>query len=313
MISAKVIKDSISESGKRLTTLQLCFPRCILSEFNTHRQFSRNAASSRAIPVKKMIQDVIDNPFIPLHWGKNQPGMQAFEETNNTVVLDEYDLQSYMDQYVNYFIKIKKEYDREKAWLKARDNAVEIAEAFADAGYHKQLVNRLLEPFMWTHVLVTSTEWNNFLRLRNHPDAEPHIRILAQKMEEALNTSTPKLLKQGEWHLPYITDEDKPLDELIKVSVARSARLSYYTFDGKISTFDKDLELFSKLAEAEPEHGSPFEHQATPDKPLKLFSENYLISLGIKPFIMWNNPHLHGNLVGWKQYRKIYFKSELYK
>lgn len=308
MISAKVIKDSISESGKRLTTLQLCFPRCILSEFNTHRQFSRNAASSRAIPVKKMIRDVIDNPFIPLHWGKNQPGMQAFEETNSPVLFKLYE--QAVDGY--YFLE-NYPVTREKAWLKARDNAVEIAQAFADAGYHKQLVNRLLEPFMWTHVLVTSTEWDNFFRLRNHPDAEPHIKILAQKMREALDNSKPTLLKVGEWHLPFISDDDKEssdkhytIEQLICVSVARSARLSYYTFDGKVSTFEADLGLYQKLANADPEHGSPFEHQATPDilNDQKSFDDNK---------ITWKNPSLHGNFVGWKQNRKITFNHEVYK
>src|SRR5271155_3746289 len=136
--SVTVIEDSVSQIGRtRLCTLQLRYPRWIHAEFMTHRVFSRNAASSRAIPVKKLVQDVMDDPFVPLFWGKNQKGMQAGEEHNDPVLLDG------VPNYWNF----DEPFSREKAWLIARDRAVEIATALAKAGYHKQLVNRLLEPF----------------------------------------------------------------------------------------------------------------------------------------------------------------------
>lgn len=292
MIKAEIICDSISDFDKRLTTMKITFPRIILAEFNTHRQFSRNTSSSRAIPIKKMIKDVEENPFIPLHWGKHQAGMQAFEECNEDVDIFNFSWgQSFLEP-------------RETAWLIARDNAVRIATSFMEAGYHKQIVNRLLEPFMWTHMVVSSTEWDNFFRLRDHKDAEPHIRMLAQAMKKAYNESSPKNLQYGEWHLPFIKEEERvnSIDDLLKVSTARCGRVSYQTFDGKDSLFADDVKLYDKLAHTgdDPEHGSPFEHQATPDNK----TENADV---------WVTPGLHGNFVGWIQHRKKVFGSGNYK
>ena len=201
-ISATVVADSIGDHSPRLTTMLLRYPRCIHAEFMTHRVFSRNAASSRAIPVKKLIQDVTDDPFVPLFWGANKPGMQAGEECNAPVIWEN-----------PQFSLETERMSREQAWLEARDDAVQYARMFADAGYHKQIVNRLLEPFSHITVVVTATQWSNFFALRLHADAEPHIRRLADRMWEAMAGSTPEVLMPGEWHLPFVSKDERRDDE----------------------------------------------------------------------------------------------------
>ncbi len=235
-ITAKIITDSISPDKIRLTTFQLRYPRVIHAEFMTHRQFSRNASSSRAIPVERLIQDVLDDPYIPIHWGKNQKGMQAQEEHDASVVIRELDGDW--------------PYERVDAWLWARDRAVEAARAFATANYHKQLTNRLLEPFAHINVVVTATEWSNFLAVRDHPDAMPEIQELARAIKAAMAASTPQLLSFGDWHLPYVNDKQGSLDSKLiwdyalkhdcdlmevarRVSAARCARVSYVTHEGR--------------------------------------------------------------------------------
>lgn len=279
-ISAKVIKDSVGEYSPRLTTLQLRLPRIILAEMNTHRMISKNASSSRAIPVKRLIQDVMDNPYIPVHWGKNQKGMQAYEENDELVEI------LYEDgfEFVN----------NKTAWLKARNNAVEFAKAFDAAGYHKQIVNRLIEPYMYTNIVATATNWANFLYLRDHHAAQPEIQILAQCVKSALETSVPEELSYGEWHLPYITDEDRKeynQEDIKKISAARCARVSYKTVEGKRPTAEEDLVLFDRLVNGDRIHASPLEHQASPD----WFDDKN---------DSWKNKELHGNFNGWIQYRK---------
>lgn len=182
-ISAQTILRSrhSQRPDKVLSTLLLRYPRWIHAEFMTHRVFSRNAASSRAIPIKKLIQDVMENPAIPLFWGKNQKGMQANEECHALVEFGE----EWVDTGIGLLPDTKR-LAREEAWLLARNQAVNAAEAFMNAGYHKQIVNRLLEPFAHITVLVSATEWENFLELRDHKDAEPHIRMLAQEIRKCL-------------------------------------------------------------------------------------------------------------------------------
>lgn len=143
-----------------------------------------------------------------------------------------------------------------------------MAEAFDAAGYHKQIVNRLLEPFMHINVVVTSTEWSNFYALRDHSDAEPHIQLLAQKMREAAYLSEPNQLLYGQWHLPYVSlveQSDYGLDKCKAMSTARCARVSYLTHDGRVPSVDEDIELYTRLVGTNPLHASPAEHQATPD------------------------------------------------
>lgn len=242
-ISATIIADSRSENLTRLTTMELRYPRFIHAEVMTHRMFSRNASSSRAIPVERLIADVMSDPAMPIHWGKNQRGMQA-----------------------------KKEHDAliegltpEQHWLKARDQAVEMALQFSLAGYHKQVVNRLLEPFAHINVIVTATDWANFFTQRLHEDAQPEIHELARQMHIAMEHSRPKIIPVGQWHLPYVT-ESGDISVLKRVSAARCARVSYKTHDGRTPSVEEDLALFDNLATAEPRHLSPLEHVCTPGK-----------------------------------------------
>lgn len=282
-IQAKVIADSISDAYNRITTLQLIYPRFIHAELMTHRVFSRNASSSRAIPVKKMIQMVRDDPAMPIHWGKNEPGMQAKEQIQHVFAAKD-------------------------LWKVAARNAADLAEEMMHLGLHKQVANRILEPFQHIGVILTATEFDNFFELRMHPDAQPEIQELANQMHLAMTESDPVKLKPGEWHLPYVTTEDcyalnafgYPSDTLMKISAARCCRVSYLKHDGTQPSIDEDLKLCERLAGAKPIHASPFEHQASPD---------VLRYEAGGP--EWENPELHGNFVGWKQYRKYIEQSFL--
>lgn len=237
---ARVLLDSISEAGIRLTTLEVTFPRFVLAEFNTHRQFSRNSASSRAIPTAKIIERVANDPVTPLEWGRNQKGMSASEQLSD-----------------------EDKEEAERAWLDARDCAVEQAQKLHHLNVHKQIVNRLLEPFLWHTVIVTATEWENFFELRCSPNAQPEIREAAVRVRDAMKASTPALVHQGEWHMPLIQPDERDLDieTLKRVSVARCARVSYLTHEGA-REIEKDLELCERLKRDR--HLSPFEHVATP-------------------------------------------------
>lgn len=289
-IEAKVICDSIGEKSPRLTTFQLKYPRFIHSEFMTHRVFSRNASSSRAIPVNKMIADIIEDTAMPIHWGKNQPGMQAKEE-HNAPVYDKKDLNNLGMPFPR---------TPEQAWKDVRDKVIEEAKAFHESEYHKQVVNRLLEPFMHISVIATASNFDNFYHLRRHEDAQPEIKALADAMYSAQKASTPALLSEGDWHLPYVTEADREAysdpQTLLKVSVARCARVSYLTHDGKEPSLEADLKLYDRLVGSEPLHASPAEHQAKVDG-FFIYPPNSELD--------WNNPHLSGNFdKGWIQYRK---------
>lgn len=251
-ITAKTIADSIARSGDRVTTLQLRYPRFVHAELMTHRVFSRNASSSRAVPVERLIKDVLEDTAMPIHWGKNQKGMQADEEHSAPVVIG-----FSSDDYVYG--------TPEQAWLAARDNAISMARVFSDAGYHKQVVNRLLEPFSHINVIVTATEWENFFELRDHPAAQPEIRALAKAMRGAMAGSEPVETRTGQWHLPYLPLQDRigrSLLEQIQVSAARCARVSYWTHDGRPTDPNEDVKLAIELWDSG--HFSPFEHQARP-------------------------------------------------
>lgn len=257
MINATIIADSISHAGHRLTTMEVTLHRFVLSEFNTHRAFSRNSSSSRAIPIAKQIERVLENPAVPISFGKNQKGMQAGDEIDNPEVARE-------------------------AWLKARDSAVEHAQHLAALGVHKQTVNRLLEPFMWQTIIVSATEWQNFFSQRCSPLAQPEIRLAAEAMRTAYESSTPVEIFKGEWHTPYITREEEAIlsmEERKQISVARSARVSYLNHDG-VRDLEADFNLYNRLVSANPPHYSPMEHVATPGDGL-------------------------GNFEGWKQLRHV--------
>jgi len=275
MIKAEIVCDSLASSGVRLTTFVLTYPRFIHAEFMTHRVFSRNASSSRAIPVKKSIQMVRDNPVIPLAFTRNQKGMQG------GVALDG-----------------EAHAKAVAAWLEGRDRAVEIAEKLSDLEVHKQYANRVLEPYATITVVVTATDWENFFALRVHPAAQPEICLLATLMWEAYSLGTPEELYDGDWHLPFIKPGDRTnalryvnyenlgvnFDELIlKQSVARCARVSYLNHDGTSSTEEQDMQLYDRLLGSAPLHASPAEHQA----------------------MACGDPNVRsGNFRGWIQYRK---------
>ncbi|HVT63030.1 MAG TPA: hypothetical protein VHD33_06070, partial [Legionellaceae bacterium] len=242
-ISVKILADSVAPCGKRLITREWTYPRSIHSEVKTHRALSTNSASSRAIPVEKLIQRVVDDPFIPEHIGKNQKGMQADVEISDN---------------------LKEE--AVKIWLQGCDEAVKTARQLLTLGIHKQVVNRVIEPYMWMTTIVSATENSNLWGLRDHPMAEPHFQKLARMDREAVNNSTPRVLKAGEWHLPLIDfnneiDCSLSIEDMIKVSVGRCARVSYLTHDGRRDP-KEDIRLHNDLVVQEPLHASPAEHVA---------------------------------------------------
>jgi hypothetical protein len=292
MIQAKVIADSLSTAGVRITTLELQYPRFIHGEVMTHRVFSRNAMSSRAIPVAKMVQQVLSDPAMPIHWGKNQPGMQAAEEHDAPVTVPGV-LRNAFGAFNGYHNPdhAPEQTDKVTWWRFLGWVGALGATAYADAGYHKQIVNRRLEADQWMRTLVTSTEWTNFFELRAHPDAQPEFHELALQMQGAMGSSEPVLMASsndvGSWHLPYILDSERALyrpDILVKLSTARCARVSYLTHDGETPDVQKDLALFERLVGSRPLHASPAEHQARAS------------SFG---------HHRSRNFTGWTQHRQL--------
>lgn len=275
---AKVVADSINPAGVRLTTLQLLYPRFIHAELMTHRMFSRGASSSRAIPVAKMIDQVRNDPAMPIHWGANIPGMQANEELPEGL-----------------------KGEAMRAWLRAARQVADIAEEMAQYKLHKQVANRILEPFQLMSVIVTATEWDNFFLLRDHPMAQPEIQLLAKVMKAAMHESKPAArgvvtlrdwtapdrMQERFWHLPYISDEERGLyrmDVLLKLSTARCARVSYKNHDGTEPNVNKDIDLHDQLVASEPKHASPTEHQA---------------------LALSHHSQFFKNFRGWVQYRQV--------
>jgi thymidylate synthase ThyX len=247
---------------QRITTLQLRYPRFIHAEFMTHRAFSRNASSSRAIPVEKLTKAATSDPALFVHIGSNKPGMQAGEQVDDAT---------------------REKFEQE--WRELAEINAEYALRWANKyNIHKQVVNRVMEPWHHIDVVVTATNWRNFFDLRAHPAAQPEIQELAVKMREAIESKegghipsmppgtlypdSPYLRDPRNVHLPYVRDEEKqslPLDVCVKLSVARCARVSYSNHDGSTPDILKDIDLHDRLIEAEPAHASPAEHQAVPD------------------------------------------------
>jgi hypothetical protein len=242
----RVIEDSLNPYNKiRLTTLQLRYWRGIHAEFMTHRVFSRNASSSRAIPVSTFLKQVWNDPATPVHWGANQPGMKARTE-----------LTGFKKWFAQFMWKTSGRIICCLVWLTNKVSSP-----------HKQVFNRLLEPWQYISVIVTSTEWDNFFELRNHPDAQPEIQELAREMKYAMDNSKPT---ERYTHVPYITGSDRialgqdaSTGRLMQISTARCARVSYFTHDKQIPEIEKDLKLFNDLVGSVPIHASPTEHQAT--------------------------------------------------
>ena len=291
-ITATVVADSTHE-GNRITTLQLRYPRFIHSELMTHRMFSRGASSSRAVPINKTIEQVRDDPAMPIHWGKNKAGMQASEQIEGT--------------------------DPADLWYYCANTACEGAVNLQAIGLHKQVVNRVLEPYQFIHVILTATEWDNFFALRLHPDAQPEMQELAKVIKIAMKQALPNFIPVDGWHLPYISSDELAglgfiVDEatLCNVSAARCARVSYLNHDNSNPNIDKDLELARKLEESG--HLSPFEHQATPMEFPRLTSgvveEGGKISFSLDDgttHIDRNQNAWSGNFRGFVQYRQLIF------
>ena len=294
MINAKILLDSINPVGNRITSWILTYPRFFHSEILTHRAFSRNAASSRAIPVKRMIDDIRQNCAMPIFWGKNQAGMQAKEELDDIIKRREILVSPVGNSLDPYTLTVTDKHAAKHEWLAARDSAIKHAEKMMELGVHKQIANRIIEPFMHMTVIITGTEFENFFALRAHPDAQPEFQDLAYKMLDIYQLSEPNKLKAGEWHIPFGDKLDEtrltelyyqtaiPHEELkLRISVARCARVSYLNFEGK-DDYNKDIELSETLSSSG--HWSPFEHCA-----MALSTSEY-----------------SGNFKGWKQYRKTF-------
>lgn len=262
---AKVVAASTRDCVNRIYTLQLKYPRFIHGEFLTHRAFERNSSSSRAIPVRKMLAQVWSDPAMPIHWGKNEPGMQARSQLTGVRL-----------------------WAAKKLWRTAGKVACVFAWTLMKLGQHKQVANRLLEPWQWMHTVVTATDWDNFFELRIHPDAQPEIRELAERIKEAKDSANVRVLGAGEWHLPYVLPSERklPLETQKQISAARTARVSYLTHDGKHPDIEQDVALFQRLAGSKPRHYSPLGHQARPEE------------------------GRHANLQGWKSFRREIEESE---
>lgn len=273
MNKIEIVADSKNEWGQRITSMVVTFPRFLLAEMNTHRALSRNSASSRAIRFEKMVQSVQDNPFIPLKWQKDHTGMQGTEYFDENFKYD------FFSTHQGGYTQMS---TLPEIWLEARDHAIQVAEQLHSAGVTKQLCNRLLEPFMYHTALITATEWENFFALRVSEHAEIHFQDIAQKMLDAMNTSEPKRLKAGEWHIPFGDNlnprelyeyfgfnidyskidpiETRTVENLkVKLAAVRCARISYLN-QGKETSIEDDLKLHDRLASSG--HWSAFEHCA---------------------------------------------------
>lgn len=303
-ITATVIQDSIcSRTATRITTFELEYPRFIHSEFMTHRMFSRNAASSRAIPISKLIKLVEQKPARPIEWGVNVKGMQAAE----TLDLPQMMKASAM-------------------WVDASKTACTFARIFEGLKLHKQITNRILEPYQMIKVVCTATTYDNFFHLRKHPDAQPEIRELATVMWNAYNKSSPLSVGPGVWHVPYVLREDTEMgisyyiweeqnnlekqviktyltvDEAIKISASCCAQVSYRLLNADIN---KAHEIFDRLVTSKPVHASPLEHQATPMSNLTNSCNNCDswergVTHSDKQGRLWS-----GNFLYWIQHRQL--------
>ena len=257
LYDVKIIEDSISHNGNRITTWMLTYPRIIHAELLTHRVFSRNSSSSRAIPAKKMISMIEQHPFVPLKFIKTHPGMQGYE-----------------------YFEGGEEEKVKRIWLESAKSAINYSKELLELKVSKQIINRILEPYSYITVILTATEFDNWFKLRLDKNAEIHIQHLARLMLELYNANPPKLLDMYEWHIPManvfnsnqlVTLPDLEFikylppnmtnETLIKlfVSTARCARTSYLNFLGK-DDYESDINLFMSLYNDC--HMSPFEHCA---------------------------------------------------
>lgn len=300
-VTAQIIADSISDDGTRITTFELDYPRIVHAELMTHREFSRNAASSRAIPTKAVLERVMNDPAMPVHFGKNQTGMQDAGE----------------------HFELINGYTPQEWWKLMALSAAKFSEGFAEAGYHKQVANRGTEFAQNIKVVVTSTSYDNWFWLRYCEMADPTIKVLSNVMLSAYKDSTPRLLTPGEWHVPYYfdgywsaTSDDKlfelavdvhghTLAEALKISSSCSAQVSYRKCD---DTLEKAVGLYDRLVGAEKVHASPFEHQGTPVTKSGVFVNAFAYPMSWEQGITHvdRDGKFHsGNFTGWIQHRQL--------
>lgn len=324
-IEVQIIADSISKAGDRVTTFELTYPRIIHAEFMTHRVFTRNAMSSRAVPVKRMVEIIQSCLAMPVRFGANQPGMQDKGLEHEALVT------------VNQGNFIKEMTGRE-AWEFAANQMGSLALAFDAAGYHKQVCNRLIEPFQMMKTVMTATELNNFWWLRVDADADPTIDELSKVMKEAFDNSMPEELQPGQWHTPYVEHfcenvgtegDDKwvfagyyvegedghkvilDVEEAKAISASCCAQVSYRRLD---NTKEKALDIYGRLLSGRKVHASPFEHQCSPIK--ETIDESWKDDYTNCPFdpYTWEEGITHvdrqgnlwsGNLKGFIQHRQL--------
>ncbi len=289
-ISAEILADSLNETGQRITTFLVVFPRIVLAEFNTHRMLTRNSASSRATPFERMLNRLATEPFIPIKFQKEHSGMQGSEYFEGSELSEV-----------------------EAIWISAKESMILHSKLLSEKKVTKQLCNRLLEPFMYHTVIVTATDWENFFSLRAHEAAEIHIADLAYKMLVSYNEYEPKKLKAGEWHIPFGNKMDmerihklvvnKPVisnevitDIKIKIATARCARVSYLNYEGN-DDYEADIKLHDKLSELG--HWSPFEHCARSMTDIEIGNNFTINDFG-------NEYGTSGNFRGFVQYRKTF-------
>jgi thymidylate synthase ThyX len=292
LIKAEVIKDSYNpDFDSRITTMVIEYPRIILSELNTHRVLSKNSSSSRAVPVKKMLELIASNPAMPVRFGDNQPGMQDKGENS------------------------KNSEAAKVLWIEAAKSSASYVKVMHDMNIHKQVCNRLIEPFQMMKTCITATQWSNFFNLRLHTDADPTIYALAEAMKSAMNSSNPVELKEGEWYVPFVNevrvegnqvfyDQDGfqiSVEDALMISCSCSAQTSYRLNDYSL---EKAKIIYDKLINSKPAHSSPTEHCAMP---ITRKTSNPLDYFGVKgvTHIDRNLVPCSGNFHGWVQYRQL--------
>jgi hypothetical protein len=285
-IVARVVASSYAPaSDSQIITWELEYPRIIHSELMTHRVFSRNGASSRAIPIQKVIEQVKTNPAKPVHWGKNQPGMQAKEELSPIA---------------------KRQV--EALWETAATDMAFLANAMDECGAHKQIANRVLEPFQFMKVVLTTTEDENFFWLRLHEDADPTIEALARCMYWSADEVESQHLGVGDWHTPYFDSgfwssftHKESKEEALAISASCCAQVSFRALDPSLEKAEK---IYQRLVESEPVHASPFEHQATPMGVITQGTLPHGCQDGVT-HVDRNGNYWSGNFRGWIQNRQL--------
>ena len=235
--SATVLAATKNARGKRIVTWELVYPRYIHAELMTHRCFSRNAASSRAVPIERMVREVIEAPVFFEEVGLDKPGMSSDGEVRPGV----------RDGF-------------RMGWKELGRNVALMVERWSkEYGIHKQVLNRALEPWVRIRTIVTTTETKNFFDLRLDKAAQPEMQVLARCMKESLEHAEKEGIYSNKYHIPYKECFKEEVPECLFVrSVAACARVSGLRQDGKPTTLEDDLKLFKRLYEKG--HLSPFEH-----------------------------------------------------